>query len=83
MRILKECHRAEKCKRGDPLGFLKRQFVSKFQKKEGGPFGDIKKFSKKVPQCRKKIERGDPSDLSGFANAGKLLAEAGTRTRDR
>ena len=30
------------------MGFLKIQFVAKYQKKiEGGPFGDIKKLSKK------------------------------------
>ena len=40
-------HNVENCKRGDPLGFLKIQFVAKYQKIEGGPFGDIKKLSKK------------------------------------
>ena len=29
-------HSAEKCKRGDPFGFLKLQFVAKYQKFEGG-----------------------------------------------
>ena len=40
-------HNVENCKRGNPLGFLKIQFVAKYQKIEGGPFGDIKKLSKK------------------------------------
>ena len=37
----------ENCERGDLLGFLKIQFVAKYQKNEEGPFGDIKKLSKK------------------------------------
>ena len=49
MRILKQFHSAEKCKRRDVLGFLKLQFVAKYQKIEGGPFGDKKTFA----QCRK------------------------------
>ena len=35
--------------KGGSLGFLKVQFVAKYQKKvEGGPFGDYKKLSKKT-----------------------------------
>ena len=48
------------------------------------PFEGKKKFEKKS-QCPKKlkIERGDPSVSSGFANARKkFLAKARTRTRD-
>ena len=41
-------HNVGNCQRGDPLGFLKIQFVAKYRKKnEGGPFGDIKKLLKK------------------------------------
>ena len=41
-------HSAEKCKRGDPLGFFERPFCCKISKKmKGGHFGDIKKFAKK------------------------------------
>ena len=29
-------HSVENCKRGDPLGFLKIQFVAKYQNIEGG-----------------------------------------------
>ena len=39
MRILKQSRSSEKCKRGDPLGFLKIQFDAKYQNKiEGGNF---------------------------------------------
>ena len=61
--------------RGDPFDFLKIQSVAKYQKVEGGPFGDIlkklEKFSKKKRKMRflkqshsaEKLERGD---LLGF-----------------
>ena len=35
-------------KGGDPLGFLKVQFVANYVKNEGGPFADTKKFPEKV-----------------------------------
>ena len=54
MRIFKS-HSAEKSERRDPLGFFNIRSVAKYQNKlKGGPFGDIKKFSKKVSQSRKK-----------------------------
>ena len=54
----KMSHSAEKCKKGDPLGFINIHSVAKYQKTRRGLFGDTKKFSKKVPQCQKKsIER--------------------------
>ena len=34
------------CERGDPLGFFNIHSVAKYQKNEGGPFEDIKNFSK-------------------------------------
>ena len=40
---------------GDPFGFF-NIFVAKHQKIEGGPFEVIKIFSKKISQCRKKLE---------------------------
>ena len=43
MRISKQSHSAEKCKNGDPLGFLKLQFVAKYKKMKRG---DIKNFQK-------------------------------------
>ena len=54
-------HSAEKCKRGDPLGFFERSFCSKISKKlKGGPFGEIKKICEKKSHkagitCTKKI----------------------------
>ena len=49
--------KAQNCKRGDPLGFVKVQLLEKYEKKiEGGPLGDFKKFprnAKKLSQCRK------------------------------
>ena len=36
------------------------------KKLQGGPFGDVKNFRKKVAQCRKKIKSGDPLVSAGF-----------------
>ena len=36
-----------KIEKGDPSGFVKLQLAAKNEKKEGGPFGDMKKFPKK------------------------------------
>ena len=33
--------KARNCKRWDPLSFVKLQLVAKYQKNEGGPFGDL------------------------------------------
>ena len=46
-----QSHSAEIHKRGDPSGFLKLQFAAKYQKLEGGPFGD-KTIRKKAAHCR-------------------------------
>ena len=52
--------------RGDPLGFINIHSVAKYQKtRKGDPCETFKKF-RKVAQCRKKIERGDPLVSSGF-----------------
>ena len=60
-------HSAEKCKRGDPLGFINIYSVAKYQKtRKGDSFETLKNFRKEVAQCRKKIERGDPLVSSGF-----------------
>ena len=74
MRILKQSHSTEKCERGDPLGFLRLQFVAKYQKNEEGLFADIKKFSKRsltkpkngAENLVEKLEKGDPSALHWF-----------------
>ena len=47
--IFEQCHSAEKCKRGDPLGFFDIPLCCKVSKEmKGGPFGAIQKISKKV-----------------------------------
>ena len=61
----KMSHSAEKCKRGDPLGFINIYSVAKYQKLERGPFGDIKNFIKKSHSAEKNPQ-GDPLGTSGF-----------------
>ena len=57
-----------KIEKGDPSGFVKLQLVAKNEKKiEGGPFGDMKKFPKKIFSMRflnsvtvpKNVHRGE------------------------
>ena len=58
---------AEKCKRGGPFLIYKHAFCSKITKNsKGGPFGDMKKISKKSRTVPKKIKRGDPLVPSGL-----------------
>ena len=73
-------HSDEKCKRGDPLGFINIYSVAKYQKtRKGDSFETLKNFLKKVAQCRKKIERGDPLVSSGFVGCVKIVKnERGT-----
>ena len=67
-------HSAEKCKRGDPLGFINIYSVAIYQKtRKGDSFQTLKNFRKKVAQCRKKIERGDPLVFSGFVSYVKIV----------
>ena len=40
--------------KGRHLGVFEQPLFCKIEKNEGGPFGDIKNFAKKVSQCRKK-----------------------------
>ena len=47
----------------DLLTYIQLQNMKKL---EGGPFRDIKKFSKKSRTVPKKIRRGDPLGTSGF-----------------
>ena len=71
-------HSAEKCKRGDPLGFINVYSVAKYQKTRKGDSETFKKFQKSrtVP---KKIERGDPLVSSGFVGyVKKVKNERGT-----
>ena len=73
-------HSAEKCKRGDPSGFINKHSVAKYQKTQrGDPLGTLKNFRKKVAQCRKKIQRGDPLGTSGcVCFLEKVKTERGT-----
>ena len=57
MRILKQSHSAEKLERVYPLAFLKLQSAAKYQKLEGGPFGD-KNVPKKKSHSGEKNRRG-------------------------
>ena len=55
MRDFEQCHSAEKCKRGDPLGFLQSILLQNIETNKG-PFGAIRKFSKKSHSGEKKSE---------------------------
>ena len=68
-------HSAEKCERGDPLGFINIYSVAKYQKNsKGGLFWYIKKFLKKSRTMpRKKSKGGDPLVSSGFVGYGKIV----------
>ena len=53
----KMSHSAEKCKRGDPLGFINIYSVAKYQKtRKGDSFETFKNFRKKSHNAEKKIE---------------------------
>ena len=56
----KKSHSAEKCKRGTLLDLLTYIPLQNIKNLEGGPFGDIKKFSKKSRTVPKKVQRGGP-----------------------
>ena len=63
----KKSHSVEKCKRGDPSGFINIHSVAKYQKtRRGGPFGDIKNFFEKRSHSAEKKPKGDPLGTSGF-----------------
>ena len=63
----KMSHSAEKCKKGDPLGYVNIHSVAKYQKTRSGVLSEtMKNFRRKVAECRKKIKRGDPLVSSGF-----------------
>ena len=51
----KKLHSAEKCKKGTLLDLLTYMPLQNIEKLEGGPFGDIKKVSKKSRTVPKKI----------------------------
>ena len=61
----------KKTERGDPLGFFNIHSVGKYQKIEGGPFGEIF-FPKKVSQNRKYSKEYPLAPLS-FLDDVKIL----------
>ena len=64
--LSKKLHSAEKCKSRTLLDLLTHIQLQNIKNLEGGPFGDIKKFSEKSRTVPKKIQRGDPLGTSGF-----------------
>ena len=54
---LVKSHNAENCNRGNPLGFLKIQFVAIYQKIEEGTIWRQKKFEK-MSHSAETIEKG-------------------------
>ena len=67
-------------KKGDPLGFINILSVAKYQKiRRGDSFEILKSFEKKFAQCRKKFERGERLESSGFVGyVKKVKNERGT-----
>ena len=65
-------HSAEKCKRGDPLGFINIYSVAKYQKtRKGDSFETLKNFRKKIAQCRKKSNLLVSSGFVGYVKIVK------------
>ena len=62
-----KCHNAGNCERGDTLRFFNIHSVTKFQKIEGGLFGDFEKFSKKCEFLAVSAEKSERDPL-GFVN---------------
>ena len=81
MRILKQSLSAEKSERGTFLNFLAFILLQNIKKLEGGPFGDIKNFSIKVSQFRKKNRKGNPLVTSGFVGYVKKVTKAAYAVR--
>ena len=72
MKKLRKRRIVPKNEKGDPLGFINILFVAKYQKIRRGDSFE-KNFEKKFAQCRKKIERGDPLESSGFVGYVKKV----------
>ena len=72
-------HSAEKCKKGDPLGFINIYFVAKYQKtRKGDSFETLINFRKKSHNAEKN-RKGDPLVSSGFVGyVKKVKNERGT-----
>ena len=66
-------HSAEKCKRGDPLGFINIYSVAKYQKtRKGDSLETLKNFRKKSHNAEKN-RKGDPLVSSGFVGYVKKV----------
>ena len=73
----KKSHSAEKCKRGDPSGFINKHSVAKYRKTQrGDPSGFINKHS--VAKYRK-TQRGDP--LGTLKNFRKKVAQCRKKSK--
>ena len=69
-------HSAEKCKRGDPLGFINIYSVAKYQKTpKGDSYKTFKKFRKKSPNAEKKSNLLVSSVFVGYGK--KVKNESG------
>ena len=65
-------HSAEKCKRGNPLGFINIYSVAKYQKtRKGDSFETLKNFGKKSRTMPKK--KSNPLVSSGFVGYVKKV----------
>ena len=65
-------HSAEKCKRGDPLGFINIYSVAKYQKtRKWDSFETLKNFRKTSHNAEK--SKGDPLVSSGFVGYVKKV----------
>ena len=71
----KMSHSAEKCERGALWALLTYILLQNIKKLERGLFWDIKKFSKKVAQCRKKSNLLVSSGFVGYGKKSKKWKE--------
>ena len=72
-KIFEQCHSAEKCKRGDSLGFFDIHCVAKYRNKwRGDPLVPSKKFQKKSHTAEKKSGAMGES-LVWFRNSRRVL----------
>ena len=74
----KMSHSAEKCKRGDPLGFINIYSVAKYHKtRKGDSFETLKSFRKKLHNAEKNRKGGDPLISSCFVGYVKKVKMKG------
>ena len=68
----KKSHSAEKCRRGDPLGFIIHSVAKNEKTRRGDPFETLKIFSKKSRTVPKQIQRGHVRFCRFILKKGKL-----------